>query len=219
VFDITELQVCRDLDLAGPGDVVFDVGANNGVLSLAFASFVGARGHVFAFDLIEQNVELIEANAALNDARNITAICAAVGDATGETALSLDSACVAQDGIAVRERTLDEFADQHPQLLKIDVEGYEAAVLRGATQVLEHTPNLILELHPTFSRERYGTGVEQTLALIDWDRYDAWVMRAQTDFVLEPWTGDKRIDPQDLTDWIFARAKRQGPRGAVPAPA
>jgi FkbM family methyltransferase len=207
-FDVAELIHCRDLGLAEPGETVLDVGAHHGVLSMYFASRVGPDGHVICVDPIDQNIELIEENIALNRFSNVTAICAAVGDSNRPLQFSLDHAAVDAAGpCCVPQRTLDDIADgPEPGLVKIDVEGYEGAVLRGGSGVLAARPNLMIELHPLFSTERYGDPVDAILGLVDWDAYDAWVLRPQADYALERCTKPE-IAPDTPTAWVMARAR------------
>jgi len=144
-----------------PGDLVVDAGANIGVHTLALARLVGPRGSVVAFEpqrLVFQN---LCANVALNSLDHVQCVNAAIGDRPGVLHLhdpdprvennfgGAELAMLAGDARAatVPQVVLDEFlGDRTPRLIKIDVEGMEAAVLRGARQVLARaTPVLYVE--------------------------------------------------------------------------
>jgi FkbM family methyltransferase len=142
-----------------PGMVAFDVGANYGLYSLLFARCVG-EGSVFAFEPEPWNFERLTRNIALNDASVVTPIRAAVFSTDGEVelnvypreqhgwhtlgrpAMELDGKpCGPEGSLTVPSVTLDSFCSTHGitriDLLKIDVEGAELDVLRGAKRLLE----------------------------------------------------------------------------------
>src|SRR5262249_47036210 len=57
-----DLEFIRDMGLIEPGDVVFDVGAHQGAYTLCFSAWTGPSGHVYAFELLRPNCDLIELN-------------------------------------------------------------------------------------------------------------------------------------------------------------
>jgi FkbM family methyltransferase len=140
-----------------PGDIVVDVGAAIGGLSLLCAQIVGPGGKVYAFEAEEQNFHQLEINIALNRlSEYVIPMRRAVFSSNGHVILntfdpskaeglhSLGRASVG--GFApqftqwVQSLTLDSFcgenAIEHIDLLKIDVEGAEADVLEGAADLL-----------------------------------------------------------------------------------
>ncbi len=144
-----------------PGDVVYDVGAHIGYLTLLAARLAAAEGHVYAFEAHPRNRALLERNIQMNRAGNVTVVPAAVSDHGGEVEFALFSysfvgrivdAETPADGERVRvpALTLDEFLTtgaRPPQVLKIDVEGAEARVLAGALKLIEqHRPVIIAEV-------------------------------------------------------------------------
>lgn len=143
---------------AHAGDVVYDLGANVGYVSLLFARAVGAQGQVFAFEPLPANQQRLQQNLALNPALNITLVPAAAAEASGQAAFALHGSDdmghlatqPAANAIEVDTLALDDFAKSHPapQLVKIDVEGAEARVLQGMAHVLRtYKPTLFIELH------------------------------------------------------------------------
>jgi FkbM family methyltransferase len=146
-----------------PGGVFFDVGANIGFFSLVAARQVGAEGGVYSFEPVPSNVALIRRNAELNSLRTIRVFPEAVGATSGRAELlvarHIGGAVLASAGrppdaqgrITVDLVTLDDAMQKHglrpPTLMKIDVEGAEFDVLRGASGILRaHKPKLIYEI-------------------------------------------------------------------------
>jgi FkbM family methyltransferase len=152
-----EIDVLRKC--CGPGGVVVDAGANIGTHTLALAQIVGPGGRVFAFEPQGRVCQLLAANVALNGIDHVECLRAALSDADGEMPLgNLPANAQANFGgatltdLAGHVRTpvyaLDNFlADVNRlQLIKLDVEGMELQVLRGAAGLLQkHHPAIYAE--------------------------------------------------------------------------
>jgi len=152
-------QECLQKQLRA-GYVFYDVGANFGFYSL-LAARQGA--HVFAFEPDVQNSESLERHARQNSlSTRVEIIRAAVYSTSGSIDLEPASFqrghgnahVVAVDRsrptVPVLCTTLDDFAREHvaPHVVKIDVEGAESEVLKGAEKVFaESRPHLICEVH------------------------------------------------------------------------
>jgi FkbM family methyltransferase len=153
-----------------PGDVFFDVGANVGFFSLIASRIVSPTGTVVAFEPVPEIAHQLEANARINGLKNIRVLNMAVAERDGEMRLQLTAhpggATLEGFGrphdrtgtISVPARTLDSLIAigevPAPSVIKIDVEGAEAAVLVGATATLaKHHPALIYELDASTTSE------------------------------------------------------------------
>lgn len=129
------------------GAVFVDVGANVGAYSLRAA----ARGmKVYAFEPMPVNIELFKRNAALNKLSVELSECA-LGAENGNARLTPNGAVsrISKNGeLEVPLRTLDSFDLPRVDLLKVDVEGYELEVLKGAEKTLERShPAIMVEMH------------------------------------------------------------------------
>jgi FkbM family methyltransferase len=140
-----------------PGMVVYDIGAHVGFYTLLAAQLVGPGGRVFAFEPLPRNLTYLRQHIDLNHFGNVTVFDAAVGQAAGVGQFSVHAASsmgsLTADGtLTVPIVSLDELSAQGrlipPQILKIDVEGAEADVLRGAQALLQtHHPTIFLATH------------------------------------------------------------------------
>ena len=156
----TEYDLFTRLRLVRPGDVVFDLGANQGVSAIALARLVGPTGKVYAFDPFPMNADLIRLNGRLNGIRNIEVVKVGLSDRPGTVAASGQVQCLAvadtPDLVPVRLDVLDHYAYLRPSFMKVDIEGAEVSALAAAGQVLAGRPNLYLEMHrdkiPLFGR-------------------------------------------------------------------
>ena len=147
---------------------LFDIGASYGAFSFAAAHFGGTA---VAVDPSPIAARLIRLQTRLNGYdKHIRIVEACVSDAVGEAEML--SSGVFSDGYMrmargrssseltkTRAVTIDQLADQFgpPTHIKIDVEGYEAAVVRGAKRTLTRfAPLLFLELHNEMIRSEGG---------------------------------------------------------------
>jgi FkbM family methyltransferase len=153
--------------LAAASQHVVDVGANIGIFACLGAARLPADGRLTAFEPVPSNLELLQRNLAQNGVSGrVTLEPVAVGEAPGETMIHLAAgsgnhslaARVTGDrgaSLPVKVTTLDEHfgGDPRVDLLKIDVEGYDGYVLRGAARLIrEHQPTLLVEFVPTHLR-------------------------------------------------------------------
>ena len=147
-----------------PGDVFFDIGANIGLFTLIAARQVGPTGHVYAFEPSQREAAFLQRNLNLNHLTNVTIVNCAVGEkpGTAQFGISTDGGTNSlrrnphpqqqiESWQSVQVTTLDEFIAanniQRVALMKIDVEGGEVNVLRGASRLLnsDHPPVILCE--------------------------------------------------------------------------
>jgi FkbM family methyltransferase len=142
-----------------PGDSVFDIGANEGVMSACMAGLVGADGCVVAVEPQSRLLDVLEINLALNATGKYHIIHGAISDRDGEhVTLSLNpegntggSSIVNKYRWSKKSETVSTWTIEHAaklcgiariDFLKIDVEGYEPEVVRA--------------MRPFFSDQRIG---------------------------------------------------------------
>lgn len=140
-----------------PGSVVYDIGAHAGFFSLLAGRAAGPTGLVLAFEPLPANVQRLADNLAANAAKNVKFMPIAIADEDGEApfdehASSLEGALGgAAGGLTVNVRSIDSLAREDvppPDVIKIDVEGAEGRVLRGARETLQnHRPIVLVEVH------------------------------------------------------------------------
>jgi FkbM family methyltransferase len=136
---------------------VWDVGANVGLYTLPAARRVRPKGWVYAFEPMPCNLRFLRRHLALNRVVNVTVCEAAAWDMSGTVRMvGGDSPSEwrvhPQGEWEVRAIALDDWRVQSgsppPDVIKIDVEGSEDAVLRGATETLvRYRPVIYLALH------------------------------------------------------------------------
>jgi len=156
--------------LVRPSDTVFDIGAHIGYTALFLAS-LAPDGHIHSFEPGSNNLPYLRRNVASK--LNITVVESAVGDRCGTAVLGLEDITGQNNSLdeslhalkdtaaaafvvpnvereSVPITTVDRYcreAGVQPQLIKIDVEGYEREVLVGAEQTLAAArPILMVEV-------------------------------------------------------------------------
>lgn len=145
---------------ARPGTVAIDVGANVGMFTIPLALAVGQRGAVLAIEPSPDSVERLKSNVELNRLDNVIIRPLAVADRPGELQLHLavdpafhSTTAIAEareagETVTVRAETLDalweEAGSPMVSLVKVDTEGGELGVLRGAERLFERCRPLLL---------------------------------------------------------------------------
>jgi FkbM family methyltransferase len=150
------------------GSVVFDVGANVGFYSIPLGKrLLELGGHIYSVEPVPANHSRLVENVRLNHLETaVRPLNLALGDSVGAVQLSMGKEYSAATGNAVivagdsngdpassaRITTLDllaaELAVVRCDLIKVDVEGYEYAFLKGGRAFLERTkPLVFLELN------------------------------------------------------------------------
>jgi FkbM family methyltransferase len=143
--------------LVGPGMKIFDIGANAGFYTLAFSRLTGPTGRVWAFEPLPENIRNLRRHVELNGLQNVTLVDAAVAQRSGvagfEAAADNSMGHLSERSeLRVRTVSIDEFcadpAVAAPDLIKLDVEGAESAVLEGARRTLARSrPVVLLATH------------------------------------------------------------------------
>jgi FkbM family methyltransferase len=174
-----EPHVMRALGrLIGRDAVVFDVGANIGVFALVM-SRLAPRGQVFAFEPATENFDYLEKNLVANGAGNVVAERCAVYDETGTVPFVFSPASPSGSFVSrgaghagesrpVEAVSMDDYVEgrglSRVDLIMVDAEGAEMAVLRGAARTLaKFRPALLVEVNPV-SLRRFGGASFRELA-------------------------------------------------------
>jgi FkbM family methyltransferase len=142
-----------------PGDWAIDVGANVGHYTKRFSDLVGPGGRVIAFEPVPATFELLSANAAQFSNANVTLLNLAASDSTRLMSMRIPlfdtglanyyQAAISNESGALEIMTcsIDALAISHRvRVLKIDAEGHDGVVLRGARTLLERDrPVVVIE--------------------------------------------------------------------------
>jgi FkbM family methyltransferase len=218
LFERTEMKLVAKL--LKPRMKVVDAGANIGLYSLLAAKCVGADGQVWAFEPSQTTFRFFVDNLALNGVSNVETHRLALSDVKGELTLRaeqgfgdlyrhLDYSGNASEGDAVESVavvTLDDFASSQKidqiDFLKIDVEGGELCLLKGAKQLLSRSPNVVVMFESEEDWcQRSGCTAEDTFDLLrslGFGLY-SWSKRS------ENWSTDSRELSKSRTVWAARR--------------
>lgn len=185
-----ELRALQHLaGMVKPGDHVLDVGANIGNHTVYLAGEVGCRVTAFECNpaLVTKLRQAVDW-AGLSDLVDVSNLGAAVADRAGEAHFNFirtdySNVSAAGGGVAVPTVTLDSLKAFDCRLLKIDVDGGEVAVLRGAQQLLSTT-------RPIVAIEVMNFNISQVLAIMEASGYvlasERFQAQTHSDFIFTP---------------------------------
>jgi len=156
-------------DLVGPGDLVVDVGANIGYVTMLLSRWVGESGRVYSMEPTPVTFELLAHNVSRLNLANVALFPYALSSREGSAWMEVPRDSAGMDNLyeshladagdaspggdrqcAVHTRRLDSLLHGRSLpvgFMKIDVEGHELQVLQGAEDVLStDRPALLIEI-------------------------------------------------------------------------
>ena len=195
-------------ELLHPGDV--DIGAHIGWFTVIAADRVGDAGNVLAFEPYPPTAGMLKENIARNNCRNVQVVEAALGGQDGTLALAMsggDSGSVtaldwAGNGrLEVPMTTLDEVTAgwERVALIKIDVEGWETHVLRGAASTLARTKYVLTEINPP-ALAKAGSSREEVFGLLRGAGFTRFLPVVQR--------GLRRLHRSDVSNVLATRSEK-----------
>ncbi len=179
------IEACKNKTCA------LDIGAHIGLVTMPMSTAMGPEGKVVAFEPSLANRQALTQHLSFNNLTNVVVIDSLIGDKIEEKVTFYESAGISgmntcapvkssKDYKKSRhyQTTIDEFCKLNglmPNIIKIDVEGWELSVLEGATQVLRTAkPMIFLSVHPKHiqSLGRSTSELQTLLGEVDYEISD-----------------------------------------------
>jgi FkbM family methyltransferase len=179
-------QIGFFLDNVKSGDFALDIGGHFGQYAVLLASLVSDSGRVITFEPDKEARKTLRANLDLNGFGERVAIeSVALFDQSGEhsffskgadsmsslarSGLGANAAAPEVEEYSVETLRLDDYLAARklpiPQFTKLDTEGAEINILRGARSLLSSGATVVCELHP-YAWAEFGTSFEELLTLV-----------------------------------------------------
>jgi FkbM family methyltransferase len=174
-----------------PEETIFECGTHHGYTTILLSSWAN-KGQIIGFEINPTNAKIAKQNIDINHINNVVIEQKGLGNQAGKVKIFLksNSAVTPQNLLSfgwlrnlvygleeVEIISLDSYVEKSgivPTFLKLDVEGYETEVLKGAKNILQKAPKLEIEIH-TEILPRHNTSVKEIFDLIDISRYQCWV--------------------------------------------
>lgn len=196
------IECCKDKK------AVFDIGAHIGLYTLPASSVIARDGTVYAFEPSEANRRYLKRHLEYNNIHNVVLFPYIVGEEEKEGQIFYESkdtnpmnSLYPKKNINLyskvyREQiSLDDFVKRTnltPDVIKIDVEGYECNVLKGARRIIEsYKPIIFLSVHPE-QLTLFKSSVEELKKIVDNLRY-----------IIQDWDGREPKDLAGLKEYIL----------------
>ena len=141
------------------GDVILDIGAFIGTHTIAFSKFVGKSGKVYSFEANTQIFNILKENKDLNSLDNVYVLNRVVSDECGKANIAMINIATndnlgaiefqennSTDSFEIIKTSIDSLELPKISFIKIDVEGMEPTVLKGAyNKIKSDHPIIFLE--------------------------------------------------------------------------
>ncbi len=147
-------------DILKKGDAVLDIGANIGYYAFMESKLVGDDGIIYAIEPVNSNFKALQSNIFLNKINNINCYKLAAGDKNEIADINVSKRGNLSSFIDIGDFThkesvqvirVDDFIKdkKQPSFMRMDVEGFEWAIIEGAQQTLSNNilKNLLIEIH------------------------------------------------------------------------
>lgn len=156
-----------------PGSVCIDCGANLGYHTIKMAQLAGPMGRVFAFEPLRVICQQLGGNIFLNDLENVECFNVALGNKNEIVTMNpvdihapdtnIGATKVGSGGENTVMVKLDSFGFQNVSFIKMDVQGYELELLKGASETIDSSrPILFFETDEPYLKT-FGTSSEELL--------------------------------------------------------
>jgi FkbM family methyltransferase len=205
--------------IVSQGDVVLDVGANLGLVTMQLARLVGDRGRVHAFEPNPAMVDLLSQTVERNAARNVEIHTFALGpkadqlhlriprDHAGRASFVRNQSFEWNETVVVPVRTLSSVVKDlnlgRVRLLKIDVEGFELEVFQGAEEWMSSNPPDFILFES--NEPRCQNTVDPVMKFLEDHDYQIYVLNKSMLFLsLSPCTSGEDPNPDD-NDFLAVR--------------
>ncbi len=180
-------------------ETVIECGFHHGCTTILLSRWVTPKGKIIGLEPNPHNFAIAERNMEINSIRNVRLYNSAAGSVPGKTRIDISSSNShilenidgGEQSVLVDCITLDSM-NLKPDLIKIDVEGFEADVLKGAQKLLVLKPKLAIELH-TEQLPLYRSSIASLFALLNRDDYHFWVQWEDQEMPI-PYYFDRTID-------------------------
>lgn len=180
--DLPEIFFLRQYRLK-PGAKVFDIGAHQGIVAMVQAKIVAEDGFVLAVEANSHNFKVAKRNQELNNLPQLNILFGAVADKSGTLIFNQGLNGQVDDGkgewgqVEVPAFSIDDLSSQYgfPDVLFIDIEGFECQALQGAKRTLARYPDCFVEVHVQHGLEKFGGSVEEVISFFNQEHYDLFI--------------------------------------------
>lgn len=198
-----------------PGECFWDVGAHKGFMTLAASGMVGPSGTVVSVEPSATNRWFIHHHLEWNEVGNVTVVPVALSGDRGEAAFGGTGDSLAYElgrgDEVVAVRTLVDLVEDEalppPDVLKIDAEGQEAAILEGGDRAIPLHAALLVSVH---GRKMYDA-CRRILIERGFRLFESWEMARCTADPRYPWSSDYdllALGPEREVDEVALRRRR-----------
>jgi FkbM family methyltransferase len=154
---------------------IFDLGAHQCLIAMLLARDIVPDGSVVAVEANQHNAAIARSNVALNSADNVDVVHALVAKTSGKAHADFSFNSRAKQGVdalvseAIDALSIDDLSELKgwPDVVYLDIEGFEIEALKGASRTLNRWTHWFIELHGDDMLSRYGAKNAEVLQFFE----------------------------------------------------
>jgi len=165
------------------GTTIFNIGAHEGIVALIFSKIATDKGKVIAVEMDTKHTKVANINRKLNIAKNLQIVNAAISNKSGTVEYAKDQIMESSHSFIkslIKSITIDELTNLYgaPDLIYVDIEGFEYNALLGATCTLKKNPAFCIEVHSNHGLESYKGSVNGVIRFFPKRKYKLYMAKA-----------------------------------------
>jgi FkbM family methyltransferase len=189
---------------------VFDLGAHQCLIAMLLARELVPEGAVVAVEANQHNAAIAKSNIEINSADNVEVVHALISKTSGKAHADFSFNSRARQGVdalvseAIDALSIDELSELKgwPDLVYLDIEGFEIEALKGASRTLSRWCHWFIELHGDETLSRYDSMNSDILKFFEVQDFARYVC-LQTENKFRLVTESERV-PEERCFLIFA---------------
>ena len=189
--NLHEIDFFKEKGILKDGTKIFDLGAHQGVVAMVFAKECAPNGKVLAVEANPHNFACATGNRNLNKITKLEIVHGAISDREDVLDFNAGLNGAVDDGsndwgqVKVNSYSIDYLINKYftPEIIYLDIEGYEFIALKGAKNAFSKKINWFIEVHGEELINKYGGNVLDIIDNFPEDHFNLYMAEDGNKFI------------------------------------